>query len=192
MRKIRSTIFALPFDDEDPDHGGGERHRDRSGDAEDLQRLRDAGKFGDGVAQVREHQREQDPESDFDAEPLADQIGEAFAGDHAHPGAHLLDQNQREGDRDQRPQQRVAEVGAGLRVGGDSARVVVDIGGDDARADHREDRAQPHQAAAPAGHGGARDPRCADPRGSGFARFFWSDSARRLSHGAPGSRCHRR
>ena len=67
------------------------------------------------------------------AELFADQIGEAFAGDRAHARGHFLHHDQRDGGRDQRPQQRVAELRARLRVGEDAAGVVIDVGGDESR-----------------------------------------------------------
>ena len=79
-------------------------------------------------------------ERDAEAELLADQIAQPLAGDRAHARRHLLHHDQRDGDRDHRPQQRVAELRAGLRVGEDAAGVVVDVGGDEARADHRQEQ----------------------------------------------------
>ena len=56
-------------------------------------------------------------EGDTQAELFADEIGEAFAGDGAHARAHLLDDDEGDGDGDHRPQQCVTELGACLGVG---------------------------------------------------------------------------
>jgi hypothetical protein len=69
---------------------------------------------------------------DAQAELFADEVAEAFAGDHAHAGAHLLHDDQGQGDGNHGPEQRVAVLRAGLRVGEDAAGVVVDVGGDEA------------------------------------------------------------
>ena len=79
-----------------------------------------------------------------EAEFLANEIAQSLAGDGAHPRRHLLDDDQRDRDRDHRPEQRVAELRARLRVGEDPARVVVDVRGDEAGPDDRE---QQHETA---------------------------------------------
>ncbi len=143
------------LEDEQPDGERHQRHRVPAGDAEDLQRLRHSGELRHGVAHVGDDQGEHDVEGGLDPEPLADEIGEALAGDHAHARGHLLHQDQRQGDGDQRPEERIAEVGARLRVGGDAAGVVVHVGGDDSRSHHREHRddARPAGLEQPGGRG---------------------------------------
>ena len=86
-------------------------------------------------------------ERDAEAELLADQIAQPLAGDRAHARRHLLHDDQRDRDRNHRPQQRVAELRAGQRVGEDAAGVVVDVGRDEARAD---DGQHQHEPRAPA------------------------------------------
>ncbi len=49
-------------------------------------------------------------DSDLHAEVLAYQVGQAFAGDDAHPRAHFLDDDQGHGNRDHRPQQAETEM----------------------------------------------------------------------------------
>ena len=61
---------------------------------------------------------------------LADKIGESLAGDDAHPDAHFLYDDKTDRHRNEGPEKRVAVVGAGGRIGGDSAGVVAGIGGD--------------------------------------------------------------
>ena len=84
---------------------------------------------------------------DAEAEFLADQVAQPLAGHRAHARRHLLHDHQRDGDRDHRPQQRVAELRAGHRIGGDAAGVVVDVGGDEPGAD---DGQHQREAGAPA------------------------------------------
>ena len=79
-----------------------------------------------------------DEERGAEAEFLADQIGEAFAGDHAHARAHFFGDVERDGHGNERPEQRVAELRAGGGVDGDAAGVVVHVRGDQARADDGE------------------------------------------------------
>src|SRR4029077_7756558 len=83
-------------------------------------------------------------------EVFTDQVGEALAGDDAHAGAHLLHDHERDRDRHERPHQGVAVAGARQRVGRDAARVVVDVGGDDAGAhdDQEAEHVLPASAAA--------------------------------------------
>ena len=59
------------------------------------------------------------------AEPLVDEPGVPDAGDRAEPDHHLLVDDQHRDQQQQRPQQAVAVVLPGLRVGGHAAGVVV-------------------------------------------------------------------
>ena len=107
-----------------------------------MQRLRgrgDAGEFGDGVAQVDSKCGNHDEERGAEAELFADEIGEAFARHHAHARAHFFGDVESDGHGDERPEQRVAELGAGGGVNGDAAGVVVHIRGDQAGADDGEE-----------------------------------------------------
>ena len=130
----------MPCTTSSPDDGRRQRHDDVLRDAEQLEAARDAGELGDDVAEVGDDQREHQQERDAEAELLADQIAQPLAGDRAHPRRHLLHDHQRDRDRDHRPQQRVAELRAGQRIGEDAAGVVVDVGGDEARADDGEEQ----------------------------------------------------
>ncbi len=109
---------------------------DVPGEPEQLRARRHPGELGHRVEHVGDQQRDQDVEGHLDAEVLADEVGEAFARDDRHADAHLLDDDQGDEYGDHHPQQAVAVVRAGQRVGGDAARVVVHVGRDDARADH--------------------------------------------------------
>ncbi len=82
----------------------------------------------------RDHQEKRGPQPEF----FADQIGKTFARDRAHARAHLLGDDQQQRDGNQRPERQVAVFGAGLGIGKDAARVVIDVGGDESRADDRE------------------------------------------------------
>ncbi len=77
------------------------------------------------------------------SELFANEIGQAFTGDGSHARGHFLDYDQRDGGGDQGPQQRVAVLGAGLRIGKDAAGIVIDVGGDEARAQNRQEGHQP-------------------------------------------------
>ena len=92
------------------------------------------------VGQPQHHHGE---EGDAQPELFADQVREPLAGDRAHARRHLLHHNQRDGGRDQRPEQGIAELGAGLRIGQDAAGIVVHVGGDEAGSHHREKGRQP-------------------------------------------------
>src|SRR5271163_2647026 len=88
--------------------------------------------------EASDHHKKRWPETEL----LADQVGESFAGDDAHARAHLFGDVQRDGHGNQRPQQRVAILRAGLRIRRDAAGVVVHVGGNEARADDREQQGQ--------------------------------------------------
>ena len=70
---------------------------------------------------------------------LADQLGEALAGDDAHARGQHLHDRQRDRDQHHRPQQVVAVLGADRGVGRDAAGVVAGVGGDQARAEQAEE-----------------------------------------------------
>ena len=70
---------------------------------EQLERTGDAGELGHDVGEVDQHQQGHQQESDAQAEFLADQIGQPFAGHRAHAGAHFLGNDEDYGDREQRP-----------------------------------------------------------------------------------------
>ena len=90
-----------------------DRHGNIFADAENLHGGRDAGEFGDGVAEVDGQSRDHDEEGGAEAEFFADQVGEAFAGDHAHARAHFFGDVEGDGHGDQGPEQGVAELCAG-------------------------------------------------------------------------------
>ena len=94
------------------------------------------------TSERRQHHKKRGAESEF----FADQVGKAFAGDHAHARAHFFGDVERDGHGNQRPEQRVAELRAGDGVDGDSAGVVVHVGGDEPGADdgQKQSQAPPH------------------------------------------------
>ena len=81
-------------------------------------------------------------ERDAQAELFADEVGEPLAGDGAHAGAHFLGDDEHHGDGQQGPQRQVAEARAGRGIGEDAAGIVIDDGGDEARADDGEEDSQ--------------------------------------------------
>ena len=68
----------------------------------------------------------------------ADVAGDALAGDPADARADLLDRRHQREAEQHHPAHRVAELRAGLRVGGDAARIVVGGAGDQSRAEPAE------------------------------------------------------
>ncbi len=133
-------LACLAARHQEVDQDRADRHRDLGRESEDLEARGDAGEFGDGVAPVADQHREQDPEGHADPVVLADQVRQPLAGDGPHARAHLLHDDQRQRDGDERPQQLGSELCARHRVGGDAAGVVVDVGGDDARPHHRQEQ----------------------------------------------------
>ena len=122
------------LDHQDPDGDRGQGHGDVLADPEDLHAAGDAGKFRGRVADVGDEQAQEDKKGDLDTEAFADQVGQPLAGDDTHAGIHLLDHQQNNEGRQQGPEQPIAVVRTGNRVGGDAAGVIVDAAGDDARA----------------------------------------------------------
>src|SRR5208337_850692 len=61
----------------------------------------------------------------------------------AHASTHLLHHDQGDGDGDHRPEEGVAELRSGLRIGKDASGIVVDIRGDEARAYDGEEQQEP-------------------------------------------------
>ncbi len=135
--------LVIAADGEQPDEKGADGDGDVFGDVEELEAAGDAGEFADDVAEVHQHQQQHDDDGEAEAEFLADEVGEAFAGDGAHARAHFLDDDEGEGDGEHGPQQGVAELRAGLGVGEDAVGIVVDVGGDEPRAEHGEEEQNP-------------------------------------------------
>jgi hypothetical protein len=71
---------------------------------------------------------------------VTNQGEQTFLGHHAHAGAQLVEDDQRDRRHREHPQQPIAELGAEDRVRGDS---VVGQTGQYARPDDREQRRQP-------------------------------------------------
>ena len=132
--------LVVAFDDQRPDEQRADGHADVFADVEELHAAGDAGELRDDVAEVDDDEQEHDDEGHAQTELFADEVAEAFAGDGAHARAHLLHDDEREGDGDHRPEQRVAVLRSGLRVGEDAAGVVIDVGGDEAGAEARRRR----------------------------------------------------
>ena len=155
---------------QNPDGHRGQRHGNVFADSKNLHGRRHAGEFRDGIAQVNGEGGQHHEERGAEAEFLADQIGEAFAGDHAHARAHFLADVEGNGHGNQRPQHGVAELGARNGVGGDAARVVVHVGSDEPRTDHRQKHGEAPAVGAraavqllAAGHPGRERVRQCDP-----------------------------
>jgi len=69
---------------------------------------------------------------------LAHEVAQPHAGHGAEARRHLLHDDQRDRDRDERPEERVAVLGAGRRVGRDAAGVVAGVRRDEAGAEDAE------------------------------------------------------
>jgi hypothetical protein len=137
--------------DEPPDEDRPEGDGDVAVHAEDRHARGEPGELGDRVAEVGDEKERHQDEGDAEAVLLTDEVGEALARDHPHAGDHLLDDDEGHRDRDERPQERVAEARAGDGVRVDPAGVVVDVGGDDPGAED----AQEDEEVAPESAGGA-------------------------------------
>jgi hypothetical protein len=109
-------------------------------EAEDLAGGRNSGKLGDDVAEVDQEAGDHHKEGGAKAEFLANEVGEAFARDHAHARAHFHGHVKGHGHRNEGPQQSVAVGRSSLSVGGDTAGVVIHVGSDDARADDGQEQ----------------------------------------------------
>ena len=158
MNMARSQRRKLPLAVMPTSSSGGHGYRDVRADAEVLQREGDADEFGDDGQEVEDEQVPDAEPAPEPAEPLVDQPGVPHPGDRAEPDHHLLVDDQHRDEQQQHPQQAVAVVLPGLRVGGHPARVVVADHHDQAGTGDREER---HQAA------GAT--RCGAPRRPGSA-----------------------
>ena len=99
-----------------------------------------ANKLSDHVGEVDHHQQHHQHKGEPETELLADQVAQAFAGDHAHAGAHLLHHDQGNGDGKHGPQQRVAVLRACLGVGENPAGVVIDIGSNKSGAQNGQEQ----------------------------------------------------
>ena len=95
------------------------------------------------VAEIGNAQDDHGDEGRAQTELFANQVGEPLAGHRAHPRRHFLNHDQRDGSGNQRPQQHVPELRAGLRISEDAARVVIDVGGNESGPEHGEKRQQP-------------------------------------------------
>ena len=129
---LEGPISAVQDDDrhQHDDRGDGDPRRH----AEDGERRRHADELGDQRQPVDDHQIEQREPAPERPETVEDRLRVTPLGDGAEPHGHLLNVV---GDRDQneqKPDQVVAVLGAGRRVGGDAARVVVGDHDDDARS----------------------------------------------------------
>jgi len=141
----QEDLLNLPVvapEHDEPHEDSGQGHRDIARHAEDLRGGGHAGELGQSVGPVAQQHAAHDPDGHAHAEALADQVRQPLAGDGAHPGAHLLDDDERHRDRQHDPQQPVAEVATRQRVCGDAAGIVVHVGGDDAGPDDGEQQRQ--------------------------------------------------
>ncbi len=135
--------LVIALHDQDPDERRCDRHTDILGDVEELHAAGDSGELGGYVAEVDDDQEKEDDEGCAEAELFADEVAEAFAGDRSHASAHLLHDDEGDGDGDHRPQQAVAVLCARGRVGEDATGVIVDVGRDETGAEDGEEDQKP-------------------------------------------------
>src|SRR5208282_2280485 len=137
------NALVLPFDCDEPDDHGADRHCDVLGDSEQPHASHDADKLAYDVSKIgdqnAEHHKEGNPQAVF----FPDQIAQPLAGHRSHAGAHLLHYDQGDCSRDHGPQEHVAELRAGLRIGQDAVGIVVDIRGDEARSYYGKKQQEP-------------------------------------------------
>ena len=121
---------------------GDQRHRHPGGHAEEAEAGGHAGELGHRGAEVGDEHGEHGEGRHPQAEALADEGRQAFAGDGPHARAHLLGDGQDGGDEQQHPEQAIAVPGAGDGPRGDAAGVVVGVGRDEPRAHDRQEHEQ--------------------------------------------------
>ena len=131
--------LVVAFHHQEPHGHGRDRHGDVAADMKQFERTGDARELRHHVGHVGQHQQGHHEERHAQAELFADQVGEALARDRAHARAHLLRDDEDQGDGQQRPQGKIAKAGAGRRIGKDAARIVIDVGGDEPRPEDREE-----------------------------------------------------
>ena len=146
-----------------PDYKGPGGHGEIAFDPEHLHPGREPGKLCYGVAEIHDQEEGHQDERHAQTEFLTDQVCQALARHHAHARHHLLHNDERHRDGDQRPQQAEPELRPSLGIGQDAARVVIHVGGDDARSDDRHEDDQVEAQAAQARrleefHGTTSDP----------------------------------
>ena len=103
-----------------------------------LQRRGHRAEIGAQIDDVRKQQQPDDRAKQPARVMRADVAGDALAGDAADARADLLDRHHQREAEQHHPAHRVAELRAGLRVGGDAARIVVGGAGDQSRAESAE------------------------------------------------------
>ncbi len=134
--------------DQKPDDDRSNRHRDVFRHMGERERRPDTHELADANAEVCKQDRDCRERRPADAVLLANQLGEPLAGDRAHPGCHLLDDDQRHSNHDHHPDQVVPVPGSHGCVGGDPAGVVARVRGDQARAKDSEEREETRRARA--------------------------------------------
>ena len=128
-------IAAIRHEDLQQGRGGGENQRMFVIEPADHQRQRfphrgDVGRDVEGVGgDQKENQRQHQPAR----RELHDVGGEALAGDPADPRADQLDRDHERRGEKHRPEQAVAELRAGLRIGRNARRIVVGGAGHQSR-----------------------------------------------------------
>ena len=111
-------------------------HVERLGPADEkLDRLGHRGDVGGDVDRVRDDEQTDQSQRQPARADLVDVGSQALAGRPTDPRREHLDADHQRRRQEQRPDEAEAELGAGLRVGRDAARVVVGGAGDETRAE---------------------------------------------------------
>ena len=105
-----------------------------------LERVAHGAKIGGDVERVGGGEQADDEVEQRPREVLADVGGEPVPGDPADTRADDLNADHQRRGEEHRPQQAVAVLRAGLRIGGDAARIVVRRAGDEPRPEALDQR----------------------------------------------------
>jgi hypothetical protein len=122
---FNALIVALHY--QEPDQHSAHRHGNVPADVKQPEAACDAGKLCNDIREVHDHQQNHHKKCRAQSELFTDQVAEPFAGHNTEPRAHLLHDNQGQGHRQHRPEQRIPILRAGLRIGKDAAGIVIDV-----------------------------------------------------------------
>ena len=134
---------VVPEHGQRPQHDERDRNRDESRDAEELHGCSDPGELAHRQSAVCDEEERQRNSRRANWELLADECTEPFSGVRAEAGAHLLDDDEGNGDEHHDEERAVGELCAGAGVGEDAARVVSGVGRDQAGTRDGEKREAP-------------------------------------------------
>ncbi len=141
-RRRQKDLFdalEVSLDHQQPDQEGAAGHGNILADVEELHAAGNADELRHDVAEVDHNQQQHQQERHAQPKLFADQVAQALAGHRPHARAHFLHHQQSHSDGNHGPQQGVSELGSGIGVGENAARIVINIGGNKARPQHGEE-----------------------------------------------------